>query len=74
MPPTIEEIAQIFEFLDEERSGMIESKNLMSFLELAERLKIANMDYKKYQDGQSNQPISLPNKLGTMQKEVDELI
>ena len=46
LPPTIEEIAQIFEFLDEERSGMIKASNFMSFLELAERLKIANMDYK----------------------------
>ena len=74
MPPSIEEIVEMFEFLDEDRSGMIKAENFMSFLETAERIKISNVDLKKYREGQSNEPQSLRNKLGTMQKEVDELI
>jgi len=56
MPPTIEEIAQIFEFLDEDRSGMIKGQDFMSLLETAERIKISNVDLKKYRDGQANDP------------------
>ena len=73
-PPSIEEIAQVFEFLDEERTGMIKAKDLMTFLENAERLKISNIDLRKFKDSQMNDPPSLRNKLDIMQKEVDELI
>jgi hypothetical protein len=38
-PPDLIEIAELFEFLDEDRTGMIESKDLMNLFELAERLK-----------------------------------
>ena len=51
MPPSIEDIVEMFEFLDEDRSGMIKAENLMSFLETAERIKIANVDLKKYKTG-----------------------
>ena len=74
MPPSLEDIVEMFEFLDEDRSGMIKAQNFLSFLETAERIKIANVDLKKYREGQSNQPQSLGNKFGVMQKEVDELI
>ena len=46
----------------------------MTFLENAERLKISNIDLKKFKDSQMNDPPSLRNKLDIMQKEVDELI
>jgi len=53
---------------------MIKAKDLMTFLENAERLKISNIDLKKFKDSQMNDPPSLRNKLDIMQKEVDELI
>ena len=74
MPPSIEEIAEIFEFLDEELSGMIKAKDFMTFLEHSERLKISNVNLKKYREGQTNEPPSLRNKLDIMQREVEELI
>lgn len=40
----------MFEFLDEDRTGMIEAKDLMAALETAERLKIANFDHEKYME------------------------
>ena len=46
----------------------------MTFLENAERLKISNIDLKKFKESQMNDPPSLRNKLDIMQKEVDELI
>ena len=54
MPPAIEDIVEMFEFLDEDRSGMIKAENFMSFLETAERIKIANVDLKKYKTGLSS--------------------
>lgn len=56
MPPNIEEIAQIFEFLDEDRSGMIKGQDFMSFLKTAELLKISNVDLKKYKECEANDP------------------
>jgi Ca2+-binding EF-hand superfamily protein len=53
---------------------MIKAKDLMTFLENAERLKISNIDLRKFKDSQMNDPPSLRNKLDIMQKEVDELI
>jgi Ca2+-binding EF-hand superfamily protein len=43
-PPTIEEICEMFEFLDEGRSGMIAGEDLLNLLELSERLKTAQFD------------------------------
>ena len=40
-PPDINELAEIFEFLDEDHSGMISANDLMQFLETAERLKLS---------------------------------
>ena len=51
MPPKIEDIVEMFEFLDEDRSGMIKAENFMSFLETAERIKISNVDLAKYKEG-----------------------
>lgn len=34
-PPDVIMIAELFEFLDEDRTGMISGKDLMSFLETA---------------------------------------
>ena len=34
-PPDVLVIAELFEFLDEDRTGMISGKDLMSFLETA---------------------------------------
>jgi hypothetical protein len=36
--------------LDEQRTGMIAASNLRNFLELAERMKEADFDIKKYND------------------------
>ena len=38
-PPDIVQIAELFEFLDEDRTGMISATDLMVALETAERLK-----------------------------------
>lgn len=40
----------LFEMLDEQRTGMISSVNLRNFLELAQRMKEADFDVKKYND------------------------
>ena len=73
-PPDVIVIAELFEFLDEDRNGMIEAKDLMSALETAQRLKMAAFDYEKYSKGQANTPAELERTLGLMRKEVQELI
>jgi Ca2+-binding EF-hand superfamily protein len=40
-PPSVEEICEMFEFLDESRSGMVSGEDLLNLLELSERLKTA---------------------------------
>jgi Ca2+-binding EF-hand superfamily protein len=40
----------MFEFLDEDRTGMISSKDLMHFLEISERLKASQFEHKTYMD------------------------
>ena len=47
-PPDITELAEIFEFLDEDHAGMISANDLMQFLETAERLKLSQFDYGEY--------------------------
>ena len=47
-PPTLEEMAELFEFLDEDYQGMISAENLVAFLETTERLKTANFEHKNY--------------------------
>lgn len=73
-PPDVTVIAELFEFLDEDRTGMIEAKDLMSALETAERLKMASFDYDAYTRAQTSKPPDLENRLNLMRKEVDELI
>ena len=48
-PPSLYDFVLMFEFLDEERTGMISAKNFRNFLESAERLKRANFDAKVYE-------------------------
>ena len=43
-PPSFDEICEMFEFLDEDKSGMISSDDLLKFLALCERLKAAGFD------------------------------
>lgn len=43
-PPSIEEMCEMFEFIDEDRTGMISANDLIGFLELSERLKLAQFD------------------------------
>ena len=38
-PPALDEIADLFEFLDHDRSGMIASSDLLYYLELHEKAK-----------------------------------
>jgi Ca2+-binding EF-hand superfamily protein len=73
-PPDVIEIAELFEFLDEDRNGMIEAKDLMSALEISQRLKMAAFDIEKYSKGQTNTPPELERTLSLMRKEVQELI
>ena len=49
-PPSLYDFVLLFEMLDEGRTGMISAQNLRNFLELAERMKQANFDIKKYND------------------------
>lgn len=49
-PPSLYDFVLLFEMLDEQRTGMISAKNLRNFLELAERMKQAEFDVKKYND------------------------
>ena len=47
-PPDVMVMAELFEFLDEDRTGMVSAKDLMSFLETSQRLKLAQFEYDKY--------------------------
>ena len=49
-PPSLYDFVLLFEMLDEERTGMISASNLRNFLELADRMKEADFDIKKYND------------------------
>ena len=49
-PPSLYDFVLLFEMLDENRTGMISASNLRNFLELAERMKEADFDVKKYND------------------------
>ena len=40
-PPSIEDICEMFEFLDESRTGMVSCEDFLGLLELSERLKTA---------------------------------
>ena len=73
-PPDVLVIAELFEFLDEDRTGMISGKDLMSFLATAQRLKMAQFEYEKFIKQQNITAPDLQNTLNLMKKEVDELI
>lgn len=73
-PPDLVEIAELFEFLDEDRNGMISSKDLMSFLKEAELLKASNFVLADYKKNKQNVPPSLENKFNLMKKELDDLV
>ena len=47
-PPTVQEIAEMFEFLDEDKSGMVKASNLMELLEVTQRLKDSKFDHKTF--------------------------
>lgn len=49
MPPTIDEIAELFEFLDADRNGMLKAEDLMELLDLREKMKAGNFDSEKVQ-------------------------
>ena len=48
--PSLYDFVLLFEMLDEDRTCMISASNLRNFLELAERMKAADFDIKKYND------------------------
>ena len=43
-PPTLSDIAEFFEFLDRDRTGMISSKDFLEMLEDTQRLKEAKFN------------------------------
>lgn len=47
MPPSIPEIAELFEFLDADHKGMISASEILELLTLKERLKAGNFDPEK---------------------------
>lgn len=47
-PPTLDEIVEMFEFLDINKTGMISSKDLVEHLKLCESLKEAKFDQSKF--------------------------
>ena len=49
-PPSLYDFVMLFEMLDEDRTGMISAANLRNFLELADRMKAADFDIKRYND------------------------
>lgn len=49
-PPSLYDFVLLFELLDEHRTGMISAGNLRHFLELADRMKEADFDIKRYND------------------------
>jgi len=42
--PSLQDIAELFEFLDSNRTGMISANDFMRHFELVERLKMAKFD------------------------------
>lgn len=59
--------------LDERRTGMISAENLRNFLELAERMKEADFDVKKYND-QLAMREDIRNKFDMVQADLDDLV
>ena len=49
-PPSVYDLTLLFEMLDEGRTGMISAVNLRNYLELAQRMKDADFDIKRYND------------------------
>lgn len=46
--PSLEQIAEMFEFLDVDHTGMIEAKEVVELLNQSERLKVAGFDLKTF--------------------------
>lgn len=73
-PPTLIEIAELFEFLDEDKSGMISASNLLEMLEMTQRLKDAKFDHKIFFKQRTVTPPALQNTLYLMKQQVEQLI
>jgi Ca2+-binding EF-hand superfamily protein len=46
--PDLSDIANLFEFMDEDHTGMISADDFLSKLELCLKMKMANFDYKGF--------------------------
>ena len=47
-PPSLEQIAELFEFLDSDHNGMIEASSIITLITESEKLKNANFDLATY--------------------------
>ena len=74
--PSLEEIAELFEFLDENRQGMISKKDLLDKFELSERLREAKYDYKNFQNLKKNSPNykQIENNMAGIEGQVNDLV
>ena len=73
-PPSLLEITEMFEFLDEGHTGMISAQNLLDLLETTQRLKDANFDHQKYYKSTQITSDQLKQTLFLMKQQVDDLI
>jgi len=62
-PPSMDEICEMFEFLDENRHGTISANDLVYMLELSERLKSSQFDLKNFIKHKNQRSQQMENKL-----------
>jgi Ca2+-binding EF-hand superfamily protein len=72
-PPSLYDFVLLFEMLDEQRTGMISATNLRNFLELAERMKEAEFDVKKYSDQLSLRD-DIKHKFDMVETDLEDLV
>jgi len=63
----------LFEMLDQDRSGMISASNLRNFLEKADRLKAADFDLKRYEDGLQTRE-DIKEKFDMIEEDFEDLV
>eukprot|EP00347_Sterkiella_histriomuscorum_P012332 403369000 len=72
-PPSLYDFTLLFEMLDQDRTGMISAQNLRNFLELADRMKAADFDMKRYTDDLSRRD-DIKEKFDMIEEDLEDLV
>lgn len=73
--PDLEQIANLFEFLDEDHTGMISANDFMSKLELCLKMKMAHFDYNGFvKISAAKETAEIKQKMNNLEQQVQLLI